>query len=31
LVIKTETEELMEEAHIEKVVEEANRKTGGML
>lgn len=31
IVIKTETEELMEEAHIEKVVEEANRKTGGML
>ncbi len=31
IVIKTETEELMEEAHIEKVVEEVNRKTGGML
>ena len=31
IVIRTETEELMEEAHIEKVVEEANRKTGGML
>ena len=31
IVIKTETEELMEEAHIEKVFEEANRKTGGML
>lgn len=31
IVIKTETEELMEEAQIEKVVEEANRKTGGML
>jgi len=31
IVIKSETEELMEEAYIEKVVEEANRKTGGML
>jgi len=31
IVIKSETEELMEEAQINKVVEEANRKTGGML
>lgn len=31
IVIRSETEELMEEAHIEKVVEEANKKTGGML
>ena len=31
IVIKTETQELMEEAQIDKVVEEANRKTGGML
>ncbi len=31
IVIKTETEELMEEAELNKVVEEANRKTGGML
>ncbi len=31
IVIKTETEELMEEAHLTKVVEDANRKTGGML
>jgi len=31
IVIKSETEELMEEAQIDKVVEEANRKTGGML
>ncbi len=31
IVIRTETQELMEEAQINKVVEEANRKTGGML
>ncbi len=31
IVIKTETQELMEEAKINKVVEEVNRKTGGML
>jgi len=31
IVIRSETEELMEEAQINKVVEEANRKTGGML
>ncbi len=29
--IKSETEELMDDAQIKKVVEEANRKTGGML
>jgi len=31
IVFHSETEELMEEAHIDRVVEEANRKTGGML
>ncbi len=31
IVIKTETEELLEGAELNRVVEEANRKTGGML
>jgi len=31
IVIRTETEELMEEAEVDRVVQEANRKTGGML
>ncbi len=31
IVIKTETQDIMEEANLAKVVENANRKTGGML
>ena len=31
VVVRSEVEELMEKAEIQKVVDEANRKTGGML